>query len=215
MALLPVTTNMSAASRMRAAARFTTMLASRSCVLNLCNAAIRPIRARPPARSSRALFIASHRQFTTRAPDADPTEPVIQHRARVTLSDDEWRHRLTPEEFLVLRRGATEPPGTGEYVKHTADGVYHCAGCDAPLYKSTTKFDSGCGWPAFYDAVPGAVTRREDRSHGMTRVEIRCSSCDGHLGHVFHGEGFPTPTDDRHCVNSVCLSFTSAKPVAQ
>ncbi|KAJ3370510.1 Peptide methionine sulfoxide reductase B3 [Allomyces arbusculus] len=150
--------------------------------------------------------------FATRAPDTNPTEPVIQHaRPHVTFSDDEWRQRLTPEEFVVLRRGGTEPPGTGEYVKHTADGVYHCTGCDAPLYKSTTKFDSGCGWPAFYDAVPGAVTRREDRSHGMMRVEIRCSSCDGHLGHVFHGEGFPTPTDDRHCVNSVCLSFTPAK----
>ncbi|KAJ3358138.1 Peptide methionine sulfoxide reductase B2, chloroplastic [Allomyces javanicus] len=202
---------MSATIRTRAAVRFASVLATRSrATVVLSNvAAIRPIGL---ARPFSTLFNTTYRSFTTRAPDTDPSEPVIQHRARVTLSDDEWQHRLTPEEFLVLRRGGTELPGAGEYVKHTADGVYHCAGCDAPLYKSTTKFDSGCGWPAFFDAVPGAVTRREDRSHGMTRVEI---SCDGHLGHVFHGEGFPTPTNDRHCVNSVCLSFTPAKPIAK
>ncbi|KNC98142.1 peptide methionine sulfoxide reductase B2, chloroplastic [Spizellomyces punctatus DAOM BR117] len=130
----------------------------------------------------------------------------------VTMSlpktDQEWRVKLTPEQFRVLRQKGTEAPGTGEYNKHKADGVYHCAGCDAPLYKSSTKFDSGCGWPAFFDAIPGAVTRHVDNTYGMERTEIVCSNCGGHLGHVFKGEGFPTPTDERHCVNSVSMRFT-------
>ncbi|ORZ31325.1 methionine sulfoxide reductase [Catenaria anguillulae PL171] len=125
----------------------------------------------------------------------------------VNKSADEWRAILSPEQFRVLRQAGTERPGTGEYNKHKEQGVYKCAGCDAPLYKSTTKFDSGCGWPAFFDAIPGAVGRKEDRSMGMTRIEIVCNNCGGHLGHVFKGEGFKTPTDERHCVNSVSLSF--------
>eukprot|EP00803_Ostreobium_quekettii_P002753 evm.model.scf_527.4 EVM.evm.TU.scf_527.4 scf_527:49297-50380(+) len=88
--------------------------------------------------------------------------------------------------------------------------MYKCAGCGAALYKSEHKFDSGCGWPAFYDEIEGAVKRNEDVSMGMRRVEIVCSKCDGHLGHVFEGEGFPTPTDVRHCVNSLSLSFQKA-----
>ena len=86
-----------------------------------------------------------------------------------------------------------------------------CAGCGAPLYKSETKFNSGCGWPAFYDELPGAVDRHEDVTFGMKRVEITCSNCGGHLGHVFEGEGFPTPTDQRHCVNSVSIGFKPAE----
>ncbi|KAL4210518.1 Mss4-like protein [Rhizopus microsporus] len=116
-----------------------------------------------------------------------------------TKTDAEWRAILTPEQFRVLRQKGTEPPGTGKYNKFYEKGVYHCAGCDAPLYVSDTKFDSGCGWPAC------AIIRHEDNSHGMQRIEICCSKCGGHLGHVFKGEGFPTPTDERHCVNSVSL----------
>ncbi|KAJ3351326.1 Peptide methionine sulfoxide reductase B2, chloroplastic [Allomyces javanicus] len=127
---------------------------------------------------------------------------------RVTKSDDEWRAILSPEQFRVLRQAGTERAGTGEYNKYFENGTYLCAACKAPLYQSTTKFDSGCGWPAFFDAIPGAVTRREDKSLFMTRIEILCTNCGGHLGHVFKGEGFPTPTDERHCVNSVSLKFT-------
>jgi len=122
-------------------------------------------------------------------------------------SDQEWQAILTPEQFRVLRKQATERPGTGKYDKFSEEGIYTCAGCGTPLYKSTTKFDSGCGWPAFFDAIPGAVTRHEDRSLFSVRTEIVCTACGGHLGHVFKGEGFKTPTDERHCVNSVSLNF--------
>lgn len=122
-------------------------------------------------------------------------------------SDSEWRAVLSPEQFRVLRQKGTEPAGTGKYDKHYEEGVYSCAACGTPLYKSATKFKSGCGWPAFFDAIPGAVTRHDDISFGMTRTEITCTACGGHLGHVFKGEGFPTPTDERHCVNSVSLNF--------
>lgn len=129
----------------------------------------------------------------------------------VNKSDAEWRATLSPEQFRILREKGTEASGTGEYNKHSAQGVYTCAGCGVPLYKSTTKFNSGCGWPAFFDAIPGAVTRHEDKSLFTTRTEIVCTACGGHLGHVFKGEGFPTPTDERHCVNSVSLTFHDEK----
>jgi peptide-methionine (R)-S-oxide reductase len=109
----------------------------------------------------------------------------------------------------VLREKGTEAPFSGKLDKHFADqGVYTCAGCNAPLYKATHKFKSGCGWPAYFDSIPGAVTRHEDRTFGMARTEIVCSNCGGHLGHVFKGEGYDTPTDERHCVNSVSLTFS-------
>ena len=123
------------------------------------------------------------------------------------LTEDEWRVKLNPEQFRILREKGTERAGTGEYNKHKETGVYNCAGCNTALYKSATKFDSGCGWPAFYDAIPGALTIKEDRSHGMLRTEIMCAACGGHLGHVFKGEGYKTPTDERHCVNSISLKF--------
>ncbi|KAK4128516.1 methionine-R-sulfoxide reductase [Parathielavia appendiculata] len=121
---------------------------------------------------------------------------------------DEWRAVLSPEQFRILREKGTEPPSSGKYNKHyPSQGTYACAGCGAPLYKAQHKFSSGCGWPAYFDSIPGAVVRHEDRSHGMLRTEIVCANCGGHLGHVFKGEGFPTPTDERHCVNSVSLTF--------
>ncbi|KAK9366819.1 Mss4-like protein [Lipomyces kononenkoae] len=125
----------------------------------------------------------------------------------VQKSDGEWQAILTPQQFRVLRGKGTEGPFTGEYEYHRADGVYHCAACDAPLYQSSTKFDSGCGWPAFFDAIPGSIKRIEDRSLGMVRTEMVCANCGGHLGHIFKGEGFKTPTDERHCVNSISLKF--------
>jgi peptide-methionine (R)-S-oxide reductase len=127
---------------------------------------------------------------------------------QVQKSEEEWRAILSPEQFRILRQKGTEYPGTGEYNKNKAEGVYNCAGCGTPLYKSTTKFDSGCGWPAFFEGLPGAINETTD-SDGR-RVEITCAACGGHLGHVFRGEGFPTPTDARHCVNSVSLKFTPA-----
>ncbi|CAG8446374.1 5660_t:CDS:2 [Ambispora gerdemannii] len=123
-------------------------------------------------------------------------------------SDEEWRAVLTPKQFHILREKGTELAGTGEYEKFKGKGVYQCAACNAPLYVSDTKFDSGCGWPAFFDAIPGAVERHEDNSLGRTRTEITCVNCGGHLGHVFKGEGWKfTEADERHCVNSVSLKF--------
>ncbi|GLI66028.1 hypothetical protein VaNZ11_009734 [Volvox africanus] len=133
--------------------------------------------------------------------------------------DNVWKEILSAEEvsrgnrvaFYILRQKGTERAGTGLYNKFYEDGVYKCAGCETPLYKSETKFNSGCGWPAFYDEIPGAVDRHVDNSYGMRRVEITCANCGGHLGHVFEGEGFPTPTNQRHCVNSVSIKFEPKK----
>ena len=124
--------------------------------------------------------------------------------AELPTTDEEWRIRLSPDEFRVLRRAGTEAPWTGEYVSTKTEGTYHCRACGAQLFESGTKFDSHCGWPSFDDAIPGAVKELEDSSHGMVRVEIRCARCDSHLGHVFRGERM-TPKDTRHCVNSLSI----------
>ncbi|XP_009609346.1 peptide methionine sulfoxide reductase B5 [Nicotiana tabacum] len=126
----------------------------------------------------------------------------------VQKSEEEWRAILSPEQFRILRQKGTEYPGTGEYDKFYGEGIYQCAGCSTPLYKSTTKFNSGCGWPAFFEGLPGAINRTADPDG--RRIEITCAACGGHLGHVFKGEGFPTPTDERHCVNSISLKFAPA-----
>ncbi|KAK4758531.1 hypothetical protein SAY87_019832 [Trapa incisa] len=126
----------------------------------------------------------------------------------VQKSEAEWRAILSPEQFHILREKGTEYPGTGEYDKFYEEGVYNCAGCGTPLYKSTTKFNSGCGWPAFFEGLPGAINSTPDPDG--RRTEITCAACGGHLGHVFRGEGFPTPTNERHCVNSISLKFVPA-----
>ena len=128
--------------------------------------------------------------------------------AELPTTEEEWRIRLSPDEFRVLRRAGTEAPWTGEYVNTKTKGMYHCRACGARLFNSDTKFDSHCGWPSFDDAIPGAVREIEDRSHGMVRVEIRCANCDSHLGHVFRGEHM-TPKDTRHCVNSLSIRLTA------
>ncbi|MFF5226836.1 peptide-methionine (R)-S-oxide reductase MsrB [Dactylosporangium sp. NPDC000521] len=128
------------------------------------------------------------------------TEPLVD----LPTTDAEWRVRLSPDEFRVLRRAGTEAPWTGEYVSTKTAGVYNCRACGAQLFESTSKFDSHCGWPSFDDAIPGTVKEIEDRSHGMVRTEIRCARCDSHLGHVFRGERM-TDKNTRHCVNSLSI----------
>ncbi len=125
-------------------------------------------------------------------------------------TEDEWRVRLSPAEFRVLRQAGTEPAFTGEYVDTKTQGTYHCRACGAELFASDAKFDSHCGWPSFDQALPGTVREIEDRSHGMVRTEIRCARCGSHLGHVFRGEGF-TPHDTRHCVNSLSIRLAPAE----
>jgi peptide-methionine (R)-S-oxide reductase len=120
------------------------------------------------------------------------------------ISDAEWKVRLNPAEYRVLRQGGTEPAWSGEYVDTKTEGTYQCRGCGATLFESDTKFDSHCGWPSFDLAIPDAIKYIEDRSHGMVRTEVRCANCDGHLGHVFYGEHF-TPRDARYCINSLSI----------
>ncbi|SNT52590.1 peptide-methionine (R)-S-oxide reductase MsrB [Actinacidiphila glaucinigra] len=124
--------------------------------------------------------------------------------------DKQWRAELAPAEYQVLRRAATETPFTGEYTDTKTRGVYSCRACGAELFTSTEKFDSGCGWPSFYDPKDSdAVELAEDRSYGMVQTEVRCARCGSHLGHVFEGEGFATPTDQRYCINSISLRLTT------
>ena len=122
-------------------------------------------------------------------------------------TDEGWRQRLGPEQYAVCRCSATEPPFSGRYWDHKADGRYACAACGNELFISGTKFDSNCGWPSFYESVrPDAVELLEDTSLGMVRTEVRCARCGGHLGHVFP-DGFGTPTGNRYCMNSLALDF--------
>jgi peptide-methionine (R)-S-oxide reductase len=126
--------------------------------------------------------------------------------ANVQHTDEEWRQKLTPEEYHVLREAGTEAPFTGDYTDTKTAGVYHCKACGAALFRSRAKFDSHCGWPSFFEPAEGdAVVLLEDRSLGRARTEVRCANCGSHLGHVFEGEGYDTPTDQRWCINSVSL----------
>lgn len=123
----------------------------------------------------------------------------------------QWQEVLSPEEFHVLRQAGTERPFTGEYWDTTTEGVYSCRACGAELFASTTKFDASCGWPSFYAPLAEDRVRYiTDKSLGMKRVEVRCAACDSHMGHVFEGEGFNTPTDLRYCMNSLSLSLRSS-----
>jgi len=125
---------------------------------------------------------------------------------KVQKTEEQWQAELDPERYAILRQAATEPPWSGELLIDHGDGVYRCGACGAELFRSETKFDSGSGWPSFYEpAFDGAVELEEDNSHGMRRVEVRCAACDSHLGHVFP-DG-PAPTGERYCINSLALDF--------
>ena len=135
-------------------------------------------------------------------------KPVVGATPRVVKSEQEWQAQLSPDEYAVLRQAGTERPFTGEYTDTKTTGVYECRACGAELFRSDTKFESHCGWPSFFDpADSDAVLLREDRAMGMKRIEVLCASCHSHLGHVFEGEGYPTPTDQRYCINSISLKL--------
>ena len=127
---------------------------------------------------------------------------------KVVKSDEQWRAELSPEEYRVLRESGTEAPFIGEYTDTETNGIYACRACGAELFRSDAKFHSGCGWPSFFTPLAAeTITEIKDMSHGMVRTEIRCAACDSHLGHVFEGEGYKTPTDLRYCINSISMTL--------
>lgn len=127
---------------------------------------------------------------------------------KVVKSNEQWRLELSPEEFRVLREAGTEAPFVGEYTDTETNGIYACRACGAELFRSDSKFHSGCGWPSFFTPLAAeSVIEIKDMSHGMVRTEIRCAACESHLGHVFEGEGYKTPTDLRYCINSISMTL--------
>ena len=138
--------------------------------------------------------------------------PIQSGSYPIQYSDDEWRAKLTPDEYAVLRQAGTERPYTGEYWDDHTEGVYNCRACGSELFRSTEKFDSHCGWPSFFSPLAeDKVEYIEDRSFGSVRTEVRCANCGSHLGHVFEGEGSPTPTDQRYCINSISVKLEPAE----
>ena len=148
----------------------------------------------------------------------DKEQTVEKKPKPVRKTSEEWRKVLTPEQYRILREAGTEPPNGKVYqeFKHHGAGTYFCAGCDTELFSSKEKFDSRCGWPSFYDPSKSKnVTTAVDWHLGYPRTEVKCAKCDGHLGHVFTGEGFDTPTDKRYCINGTVLKFVPASSSGQ
>jgi peptide-methionine (R)-S-oxide reductase len=137
----------------------------------------------------------------------------IKTPAPVVKSDEQWRAELSPAEYAVLRQAATERPFVGEYTDNHRTGIYNCRACGHELFRSDSKFDSHCGWPSFFTPLAGEnVVEIEDRSMGSVRTEVVCANCHSHLGHVFSGEGYATPTDLRYCINSISMTFEPEAP---
>ena len=138
--------------------------------------------------------------------DDETEEPMTDHTTDLPTTDAEWLERLTPDQFAIARKGGTERAFTGEYWDTKSDGVYHCISCDTPLFTSDTKYDSGSGWPSFFQPVtPDAIATKRDIAFGMIRTEVICATCDAHLGHVF--KDGPQPTGLRYCMNSASLNL--------
>ena len=135
---------------------------------------------------------------------------IVSFMTKVNKTDEQWRENLSDEQYRVLRKKGTEPPFTGTFVYEEGRGMFICAGCGSRLFSSETKFDANCGWPSFYDALPGSVVFNTDYSHGMVRTEVTCSNCGGHLGHVFN-DAPSQPTGQRYCINSLSLDFLKEK----
>lgn len=150
--------------------------------------------------------------FSNKPQSAPVSSPAAEASPAVVKSEEQWREELSPAEYQVLRQSGTERPYTGEYWDTHTEGVYKCRACGAELFTSGEKFDSHCGWPSFWAPLAdGTVRYIHDRTLGMERIEVRCASCDSHLGHVFEGEGYGTPTDQRFCINSVSLTLVPAE----
>lgn len=150
--------------------------------------------------------------MTSSSHSSHASNQPLRREDATALSDQQWRERLSPEAFRVLRQAGTERPYTGEYWDTEEEGTYSCRACGQELFSSTTKFDARCGWPSFYAPTDNErITYVEDTSLGMTRVEVLCANCESHLGHVFAGEGFDTPTDLRYCLNSLSLDLTKSQ----
>lgn len=149
--------------------------------------------------------------MTSSSNTRDTSHQTMSRDEARSLTDQQWQERLSPEAFEILRKAGTEPPFTGEYWDTDTAGIYSCRACGAELFESNTKFDARCGWPSFFAPTDNdQVVYVEDSSLGMTRVEVRCANCASHLGHVFAGEGFDTPTDLRYCINSLSLNLTKS-----
>lgn len=157
-----------------------------------------------------AVVIPGFVSYAEEKPAAKPAEKKPEPKAKVMKSEEDWRKLLTEEQFRVTRKAGTERANGPEYEKFNAqgEGTYYCVCCASELFTSNEKFHSGCGWPSFYDQSKAKnITEKKDMSHGMIRIEVVCKVCDAHLGHVFEGEGFKTPTDRRYCINGVAMTF--------